>query len=115
MPDIAPSRGREIDMDVRTERVRIELDGGETLRIQDARGASVTVVSGEVWLTQEGDPGDVVLVAGERHVVAHRGLSVLQAFDASRVTIEPAAGASSGSRPAILSPRRRYVGASNAA
>ena len=105
-------------MDMRTERVRIELDGGQTLRLQDARGASVTVVAGTVWVTQEGDPGDVVLTTGERHVVERGGLSVLQALDASRVTIGPpdaAVAASKGSSPAILSPRRWYVGASNAA
>lgn len=105
-------------MDLRTERVRIELEGGQTLRLRDALGASVAVVAGEVWLTQEGDPKDVVLAAGEHHVVERGGLSVLQALDDARVTIVHAGGAgasSSSSSPAILSPRRRYVGASNAA
>ncbi|MCA3180649.1 MAG: DUF2917 domain-containing protein [Burkholderiales bacterium] len=107
-------------MDMRTERVRIELDGGQTLRLQDAQGASVVVVAGEVWLTQEGDPKDVVLAAGEGHVVERGGLSVLQALDDARVTIVRAGamGADapgSSSSPAIRSPRRWYVGASNAA
>jgi len=104
-------------VDMHTERVRIELDGGQTLRLKDALGASVTVVAGEVWMTQAGDLKDVVLAAGERHVVERGGLSVLQALTDARVTIvrAGAAGASASSRPAILSPRRWYVGASNAA
>jgi hypothetical protein len=104
-------------MDVRTERVRIELDDGQTLRLQDARGASVLVLSGEVWLTQEGEARDVVLTAGGRHLIERDGLSVLQALDDARVAIERAGatGSAASSRPAIRCPRRWYVGASNAA
>jgi hypothetical protein len=109
-------------MDLTIGKVGIELDDGRTLRLEDAQGASVGVTAGELWVTQEGDPRDLVIGPGERVRLDRPGRSVLQALGRAVLTIEPPAasrradGASvSVSRPAIRRPRRWYVGVSSIA
>lgn len=115
-------------MDLRTHPFGLILERNRTLRITDAAGASIAVHDGTVWVTQEGDPTDRVLGAGERFVADRGGVAVLQALDDARVTVsapatgrgvpagtDPTPGSASASRPAIRMPRRWYVGASNAA
>jgi hypothetical protein len=113
------SEAWEMDMDLHTTPLRMELERGQTLGLSDARGASVSVHAGEVWVTQEGDRADRVLGAGERLVLERDGLAVLQALADARVAIGtgPVAVAAAGasSRPALRLPRRWYVGASHAA
>lgn len=64
----------------------IDLQPGKALRMQDARGRRIAVLQGHVWLTQDGDPRDVVLSAGEEFILDRPGLAVLTALDgAARV------------------------------
>jgi hypothetical protein len=105
-------------MELLTDDLRIQLDRGRTLRLSDALGATVRVTRGELWMTQEGDPRDVVLGPGDTFSIDRGGLSVLQALSAATVTLGPAAShvpARSASRSGIRMPRRWYAGASNAA
>lgn len=109
-------------MDLRFHPLGLVLARNRTLRVTDALGASFEVHDGTVWVTQEGDPADRLLAAGERFVADRDGVAVLQALDDARLTVTApgtAAGrgavAAGASRPAIRMPRRWYVGASNAA
>jgi hypothetical protein len=109
----------EMNMDLHTTPLRMELERGQTLGLLDARCTSISVYAGEIWVTQEGDRADYVLGAGERLMLQRDGLAVLQALADTRVTIGPVPGtvAATGasSRPAMRMPRRWYVGTSNAA
>lgn len=61
----------------------LELKAGKFLRLT-RRGSTLTVRSGEVWITEQGNPRDVVLRAGQAFTVARRGLALVEAFgDAS--------------------------------
>ena len=105
-------------MELLTDDLRIQLDRGRTLRVSDALGATVRVTRGELWMTQEDDPRDVVLGPGDTFSIDRGGLSVLQALSAATLTIGPAPAAAasrSASSPGIRMPRRWYAGASNAA
>jgi hypothetical protein len=57
----------------------VELGAQETVTLPDARSATLRVTRGTVWITQEGDPQDVVLRAGDSWVVERNGLTVVEA------------------------------------
>lgn len=43
----------------------VHLQGDELIRVRHAAGAEVRALRGNIWVTQDGDPRDVVLGAGE--------------------------------------------------
>ncbi len=55
------------------------------IRLQSARGVRVTCTAGVVWLTVEGEAGDIFLRAGQVYVVRGRGLALLEAIEHGRV------------------------------
>lgn len=57
--------------------------GHPGLRIESRRGS--------VWITQDGDPRDVVIAAGESHALDREGPVYLQALDAACVLLPNAA------------------------
>jgi len=59
----------------------IDLAPGQALRLEDATGRRVTVLQGHVWITQDGDPRDVVLQAGEDFVIERPGLALVTPLD----------------------------------
>jgi hypothetical protein len=65
----------------------IDMEPRETVTLPDVRGATLRVAQGTVWITQERDPQDVVLRAGDAWVVERDGLTVLEAQDAVRLRI----------------------------
>jgi hypothetical protein len=60
-------------------RTIIGLDAREVVTLPDARGATLRVTRGTLWITQEGDPQDVVLRAGDSWLVERNGLVVVEA------------------------------------
>jgi hypothetical protein len=63
------------------------LESGEVLALDNVEGARIKARCGTLWITQEGDPEDVVLRAGEHFVVRLPGRTVIQAVDAAWVSI----------------------------
>jgi len=78
-------------------------------RIESARGLEVACVRGATWVTQERDPRDLVLLAGQSLVLETPGLALVYAFKDAVITVGaawqlPAAGqALSGPERARLS------------
>ena len=65
-----------------------KLAKGEILRIDDAKGHSVVVASGMLWITQEGDSRDIFLTDGDSFVFDRRGTALAQAItDASLIAL----------------------------
>ena len=57
----------------------IELDAQDVVKLPDVRSATLRVTRGTLWITQEGDPQDVVLRAGDTWAVERNGLTVVEA------------------------------------
>ena len=66
-------------------------------RIGSARGMEVTCMRGATWVTQESDPRDLVLLAGQSAVLETPGLALIYAFKDAVISVGaawqlPAAG-----------------------
>jgi hypothetical protein len=57
----------------------LDLSRGELLALDDARGTTLRVSRGTVWVTQEKELQDVVLTAGDTWAVERDGLTLVEA------------------------------------
>ncbi len=57
----------------------LTLAPGDSINLDDARGTTVRVGRGQLWITQYGDPVDHVLEAGDTWAVERNGRTVVQA------------------------------------
>lgn len=78
----------------------LEMRRGDTLRLEDAHGATISCANGSVWVTRDGDSRDMILSAGQKARIDGPGMVVVQAFETSYVAV--AANALSLSREARL-------------
>jgi Protein of unknown function (DUF2917) len=60
---------------------------GELLPLRNGLGKGIAVFDGDVWITQEADPQDHVLAAGESFVFDKGGHTVAQALSDARVLV----------------------------
>jgi ferric-dicitrate binding protein FerR (iron transport regulator) len=71
---------------------RLDLVRGNMVRIEDGRGMMVRVASGEVWITEEGDPRDRFVTAGRDVRITSRGVTLVSALSRSAISLSPRAG-----------------------
>lgn len=57
----------------------VQLARNQVATTRDAKGALLRVTRGVVWITQERDPQDTVLRAGDNWLLERDGLTVIQA------------------------------------
>ena len=70
---------------------RFEMRAGQTLELRDGKGTHLEILSGEVWITQQGDRRDPIIAAGAEFDIERNGLTLLHAFRPSLVYVhEPA-------------------------
>lgn len=68
----------------------LDLSGGTLVPFSSTRGERVRVLSGHIWLTEEGDLHDALLAKGQEIALGGRGLAVIEALSPARVQlIEP--------------------------
>jgi len=68
--------------------VVIELDSGRLLPLRDSRGVRVQCLEGALWLTQEDDGNDIVLLPGDSYDVERNGATLVQAVNRSRIAVD---------------------------
>ncbi len=56
------------------------LPRGALRRIDNARGALLVCLTGTLWLTQQDDPRDIVLEAGDEALIERDGTSIVSAL-----------------------------------
>ena len=66
----------------------LALRAGELVKLASPRGLKVTCESGHVWITEEDQPDDVWLAAGQRVRLVGEGLAVLEAKGDARLRID---------------------------
>jgi Protein of unknown function (DUF2917) len=67
---------------------RLALGAGELLKLEAPRGLQVTCEAGHLWITEEAQPDDVWLAAGQRVRLVGEGLAVLEAKGEARLRID---------------------------
>ena len=58
---------------------RLSLGSGDLVNLDDARGTTIRVRRGQVWVTQDGDLADHVLDAGTSWAIERNGRTIVQA------------------------------------
>jgi hypothetical protein len=66
----------------------VALPAGALLKLQAPRGMQVTVEAGHLWITEEDQPDDVWLAAGQRVQLVGDGLAVIEAKGDARLRFE---------------------------
>jgi hypothetical protein len=66
---------------------QIDLDEGTAMHLDDARGTTVRVNRGQLWITQHHDLRDIVLMPGDTWVVERNGLTIAAAQRDSSVAL----------------------------
>ncbi len=55
----------------------VKLAPNQTLRVVDGAGSTVCAVEGAIWITEENDPRDIVLQAGNCYRLEREGVAIL--------------------------------------
>ena len=65
----------------------LDLTNGDLVELRDARGTTLRVTKGMLWITQERDRRDIVLRAGDVWTVEREGLTVVEAQGAATICL----------------------------
>ena len=74
----------------------------QLVKVRGGLGHSVVCQRGSVWRTQQGDPRDSVLTAGEASTLARAGVALLQALGPGAISIGQAQAQTRASRLSAL-------------
>jgi len=89
----------------------IGLTRGGVMRIENGRGRRIEVTHGTLWITQDGDIGDVVIQAGEAFRLNRDGTALLTATGRSAltlITVEPQVNRTSA-RERLIAALRGFI------
>ena len=65
----------------------LALDSGQILRLDDVEGLRILARTGTVWVTEEGSPKDHIVGPGDTLIVAHSGLTLVQALQPAWISL----------------------------
>jgi len=87
-------------MNLQFKRARFELDQGQLLTLDDSLDVTIECAEGALWLTQDGDPRDVTLSAGQSYRIDRTSRVMVFATSPSVFKISSAALATESTAPA---------------
>lgn len=76
-------------MQIGLEQANIALEARHAMALTDAAGAEVGCLTGQLWLTTDGDLRDIVLTPGDVHSIERGGLTLINALEPSLVHVRP--------------------------
>jgi hypothetical protein len=78
-------------MNLKSDRAELRLESRQILRLRDASGTRVQCLKGALWITQDRDPEDHFIGAGDALTLDRPGLVLIHAIEpAGLVLTEPA-------------------------
>ncbi|HZQ72057.1 MAG TPA: DUF2917 domain-containing protein [Burkholderiales bacterium] len=75
-------------MKIELESGILRLERGQTLRVVDGAGSTICARTGNVWITEQNRPRDVVLGPGSCYELLEDGIAVVEALGQASVTLE---------------------------
>jgi hypothetical protein len=82
------------------------LKRNQVVTVREGIGHSIVCDSGTVWVTQDGDPRDIILHTGDAFTLDRKGAALVQAFEPGAISITRSTGQPRG-LPAAW--RQRFV------
>jgi hypothetical protein len=73
-------KSKETSMRIELEGGAVKLSANQTLKLRDSAGATVCVVEGSVWITEENHTRDIVLSTGGCYRLRHAGLALVNSL-----------------------------------
>jgi hypothetical protein len=77
-------------MNIQLEQGNLQLARSGHVEVIDGRGSSLRVLSGSVWVTQDGDLRDIVLAPGDSFTLDRDGLAIVYATADSELAFSAA-------------------------
>ena len=71
---------KEIRMNIELQSGGLRLERGQLLKVRDGEGSTVCALEGAVWITEDHQPKDIVLEAGQCYQLRNRGLAIVHAL-----------------------------------
>jgi hypothetical protein len=78
---------KEISMNIELNQEGLCLKPKQVVRVRGGLGHSIVCDSGSVWVTQEGDPRDIILSAGDSFTLDREGVALVLAFEPGAISI----------------------------
>jgi hypothetical protein len=66
----------------------VKLERGQTLRVVDGAGSTICAHAGNVWITEENRPRDVVLGPGGCYQLLEDGVAVVEALGEASLLLD---------------------------
>jgi hypothetical protein len=78
---------KEISMNIELNQNALCLKRNQVVTVREGIGHSIVCDSGTVWVTQDGDPRDIILHTGDSFTLDRKGAALVQAFEPGAISI----------------------------
>ena len=75
-------------MNMELTQANFALDAHRMMALTNAEGAEVKVLTGQLWLTMDGDQRDIFLAPGDVHSIERGGLTLINAIEPSVLHVQ---------------------------